>query len=251
MAREENSLELIGSEPDERLLAEDLAQLPGELGRPAELPPSPVRKRVVGVGAMLTGVTLVLGVVLIVFGVSEAISNAIVLAIAAVAFGILLVATHWGWVHVAELSANTLENRRNQVLLDQRRQWLREIQPYLRWEVRTRADPDGSITIETIRYRPVATRERRFTFVRELESREVHSGDEPGAMVTERAELLRRQAAMETERARGDFEAAHGAYERTLIADADEQQRRAALHAASQALSDRINSHLKDPPLAE
>ena len=35
----------------------------------------------------------------------------------------------------------------------------------------------------------------------------MHSGDEPAAVVTERAELLRRQAALDTEREREHFEA--------------------------------------------
>jgi hypothetical protein len=35
------------------------------------------------------------------------------------------------------------------------------------------------------------------------------------------------------------------------LARDDEQQRQAALRAASQALSERINANLRDPPLAE
>ncbi len=244
-------LELVGSKPSERLLEADLPQLPPALGEPEELPPSPVRRRVVGAGAALTGVTLVLGIVLIVVGVGEAISNAIVFALAALAFGVLLIATHWGWVHVAELTANSVENRRNQALLERRRMWLAEIEPYPRWEVRTHVGPDGSITIETLLYRPVACGEGRFTFVREVCSQEVHSGEEPAAAVTERAELLRHEAAAETRQARELYEAARDAYERVLFAKDDEQQRRAALHAASEALSERINTNLRDPPLTE
>lgn len=251
MPPEADPLEFVGYEPDDRLLGEDLSQLPATLERPAELPVSRTRRRVVGVGATLTGVTLVLGIVLIVVGVAEAISNAIVLAIAAVVLGITLIATHWGWVHVAELSANALENRRYQTELEARRLWLAEIEPYSRWEVQTHVNDDGSITIEKLHHRPVHRDERKFTFTREVETREVHSGEEPGAAVTERAELLRRQAAADTHRARERYEVAKDAYERTLIARDDEEQRRAALRAASQALSERINSNLRDPPLTE
>lgn len=251
MPPEADPLEFVGYEPDDRLLGEDLSQLPSAVGRPADLPLSRARARIVGLGATLTGVTLVLGIALIVLGVGEAIANAVVLAIAALALGITLVATHWGWVHVAELSANRLEHRRNQAELGARRRWLSDIEPYSRWEVQTRVNDDGSITIETLRHRPVQRGEQRFTFVREVEAREVHSGEEPGATVTERAELLRRQAAAKTRQARERYEVAHDAYERALIARGDEEQRRDALRAASQALSERLNSNLRDPPLTE
>ena len=251
MAPEVDPVEFVGLEPDDRLFGDDLAQLPASVGRPAELVPSRARRRVVAVGATLTGVTLVVGIALIAAGIAAAISGAAVPAIAAIVFGAVLITTHWGWVHVAELSANRLEHRRVQASLAERRRWADDIEPYSRWEVLTRADADGSITIETLRYRPVRVGDRNFTFTREVEAREVHSGDEPAASVTERAELMRRQAAAETQQARERFEAAHDAYERALIASDDEQQRRAALHAASEALSDRINSNLRDPPLTE
>jgi hypothetical protein len=251
MAPEADPVELVGYEPDERLLGDDLAQLPPSVGRPEELPPSRARRRVVGVGATLTGVTLVAGIGLIALGIVEAVSGAVVLAVLAFAVGLGLIATHWGWVHVAELSANALENRRNSSLLEDRRLWLAAIQPYTRWEVTTHVGEDGSITIETVRHRPIRCGEDRFTFVREIEAKEVHSSEEPAAAVTERAELLRREAAARTTLAREGFEVAHDAYERTLMARDDEQQRQAALRAASEALSERINSNLRDPPLTE
>ncbi len=251
MAPEADPLELISCEPDDRLLGDDLSQLPTTLGRPKGVPPSRTRRRIVGAGATLTGVTLVLGILLVAVGIGEAVSNAIVLAIAAVAVGILLVATHWGWVHVAELTANRLESRRDQTSLAIGRRWLAGIEPYSRWDVQTRVGDDGSITIETVRHRPLRCAESTFTFVREIEAREVHSGEEPAAAVTERAELLRREAAAQTAAARERFEVARDAYDRTLLAENDEQQRRDALRAASEALSERINANLRDPPLTE
>jgi hypothetical protein len=203
------------------------------------------------VGATLTGVTLLVGIALIALGVAEAISNAVVLAIAAIVVGLGLVGTHWGWVHVAEFTANALESRRNRALLERRLGWLSKVEPYTRWEVTTAAAQDGSIPIITTRYRPVQRGERTFTFIREVVDREVHSGDEPAATVAERAELLRREAAARTEQARVRYEVAHDAYQTALLADADEQQRLAAVRAASEALSAQINSNLRDPPLTE
>jgi signal transduction histidine kinase len=252
MAREEDPLELADAEPDERLLGEDLGHLPTGAGQPPpRLPESPVRRQVVRLGAAMTGITLIGGLALSLLGLIEVIANGGVVWFVVLVVGVVLATTHWGWVHVAELTGNTIELRRQTASEEGRRQWLAEIEPYPRWEVRTQADTDGSITIETVRYRPVGTGERRFTFARELEASEVHSGDEPGATVAERAELLRRQAALETEQARLRFEAARDDRERKRIAQEDDRQRRAALHAGSQALSDRINSNLDDPPLTE
>lgn len=252
MSREVDLLDLVGREPDERLLSEDAAQLPDALGAPPALPASRGRGRIVAVGATLTGVTLVGGLALIVFAAVELIASGLdATSVAALVVGLVLVATHWGWVHVAEMSANALEQRHNLQLGEGRRQWLAAVEPYARWSVSTQADPDGSITIVTERHQPIPVGERAFTFRREIEAREVHSGEEPAATVAERAELLRRQAATATTRARDRFAVANDAYERTLLVRDDEEQRVAALRAASEALSEQINAHLRDPPLTE
>jgi hypothetical protein len=252
MAPEENLVELIGREPDERLLGEDIAQLPTSVGRPESLPESPSRRRLVGIGATLTGVTLIAGIVLIAVGAIAGLSSGFgAAAIAAIAIGVALVSTHWGWVHVAEASADALDGRRNRELLARRRQWLSGIEPYTHWEVGTVAGEDGSIAILTTRHRPIRCGENGFTFARETAGREVHSGEEPAATVAERAELLRRQAAADTQRERELYETANDAYQYALLARNDEQQRVAALRAASEALSERINANLRDPPLIE
>src|ERR1700693_3814227 len=117
MTSEENLVELSGPEPDERLLSEDLAQLPESVGRPEVLPESASRKRLVGIGATLTGVTLLGGIALIVLSLVLVVSSGFGgAAIAALAAGIALVSTHWGWVHVAEVSADALEGRQNREL---------------------------------------------------------------------------------------------------------------------------------------
>jgi hypothetical protein len=247
-----NPAELIGCEPDERLLAEDLDKLPAAVGRPASVPVSRARGRVVGAGATLTAVSLVAGVALVALGVLDGVSSGIDLAgLLAVVVGALLIATHWGWVHVAELSANALEGRSNADALARRRQWLAGIEPYTRFEVSTTVEDDGSITIYSVGHRPVRARGDSFTFVREVEHREVHAPDEPAAAVTERAEALRREAALATERERERYEIAAGAYQAALLGRADEEQRRVARRAASEALSGQINSNLRDPPLVE
>jgi len=252
MPSETDIAELIELQPDERLLGEDLDALPAAVGRPEPFPRSPARRRIVGFGATMTGVSLVGGLALIALGLVELIEGgSAAVIVAAFVLGIVLASTHWGWAHVAELSANKLEERRNTSLLERRRAWLSGIEPYPRWEVSTTTGEDGSIAIVTVRYRPVVRSDKTFTFVREEVGREVHSGDEPGADVAERAELLRRQAATGTARERERYEVARDAYQRALLASADEQERLAAVRAASEALSERINANLRDPPLVE
>ncbi len=244
--------ELVGREPDPRLLSEDLANLPEVVGRPETFVPTRARGRIVGTGAALTAASLVIGCLLVLIGVVDGLASGIdALPIAIVALGAVLIATHWGWVHVAELTANSIEGRGNAVVEVQRHQWLAMIEPYARYEIYTRVEEDGSITIYRVAHRPVTSGERRFTFERQTEYEEVHSPDEPAAEVTERAELLRRQAAQDTERERERYQIAADAYESALIDDADEAQRRLAQRAASEALSGQINSNLRDPPLVE
>lgn len=252
MAREEDVIDLVGREPDERLLTDDLDQLPAGLGMPEALVPSWARPRIVAVGATLTGVTLLGGLALLVLGALELLTGgAVAGAIVALAVGLALVGTHWGWVHVAEAGAQALEARHNREAIERRRRWLEQIEPYTRWSVSTSAGEDGSITIVTAVHRPVPTGARGFTFVREVAGREVHSAEEPAATVAERAELLRRGAAEATAGERQRYEVAHEAFQRALLARDDEQQRLLAVRAASEALSEQINSKLRDPPLID
>jgi hypothetical protein len=252
MTDEASPVEFVDREPDERLLSDDLANLPDAVGRPEEIIPTRARGRIVGTGATLTAASLVVGALLVLLGLIDAVSGGIdALSVAIIVVGAILVVTHWGWVHVAELTANSIEGRSTAVVEDRRRQWLATIQPYTRFEIYTQVEDDGSITIYRVAHRPVASGERRFTFDREVEYQEVHSPEEPAAAVTERAELLRRQAAQDTERERERYQIAADAYESALIDDADEQQRRLAQRAASEALSTQINENLRDPPLVE
>jgi hypothetical protein len=244
--------ELVGYRPDERLLSEDLDKLPEGAGRPEAIPPSPARRPIVAVGATLTGVSLIVGIVLIALGAIVGIAGGFDLtAVVALVLGIGLTATHWGWVHVAELTANRIEGRTQAEIAARRGQWLATITPYTRYEVSTRVQDDGSIDIECVRFRPVRSGPDSFTFAREIHKREVHAPDEPAAVVSERAEELRRQAALGTERERARYEIAADAYATALMGAADDEQRRVAQRAASEALSHQINAHLRDPPLIE
>jgi hypothetical protein len=244
--------ELVDRVPDERLLAEDMGNLPQAVGRPEPVPPTRTRARLVGIGATLTGTSLLAGIALLVLGMLLLVGSGLTVTnLVVLVFGVVLLGTHWGWVHVAEATADAIEGRRNGELLERRRQWLETIKPYARYEITTSVEDDGAITIIRTRYRPVATGARAFSFVREVETRESHSAEEPGAAVAERAELLRRAAARDTERERERFEIAADAYETALLGRHDEHQRLLARRAASEALSERINSNLRDPPLVE
>jgi len=252
MTAESNPVEFVSREPDERLLSEDLARLPEAVGRPETFVPTRARSRIVGAGATLTATSLVIGFLLVVIGLIDGVMSGVDgLSIAIATVGAVLIATHWGWVHVAEITANSIEGRGTAEVEVRRQHWLSTIQPYPQFEITTSVEDDGAITIHRVAYRPVASGERRFTFVREIEQEEVHPADEPAAAVTERAELLRRQAAQDTERERERYQIAADAYESALLDDADEQQRLLAQRAASEALSHQINSNLRDPPLLE
>lgn len=245
-------VDLLAREPDERLLTADLPELPDTVGRPEATSPSPSRGRVVAVGATLTGVTLVTGALLSVFAIVDAVVAGFgPTQIALLVVGLIMVATHWGWVHVAELTAQGLDARHNAPIQERNQRWLESIEPYTRWSVSSGALQDGSIEIATLAHRPVPVGERRFSFTREVIEREQHSGEEPAAVVAARAEELRRRAAQATAASRARFEAARAADEHARLGAADEAERIAAIRAASEALSEQINANLRDPPLSE
>jgi hypothetical protein len=244
--------QLVGLVADERLLGEDPALLPAAVGLPQPIPPVAARRRLVGVGATLTGVTLVGGVALAILGAVELLFNGGgALAAIALVVGLVLAATHWGWVHVAEVSANGIESRSNSGVIDRRRAWLEAIAPFTHYEVTTRAGDDGSITIERVRYRPIRCGDQTFVFERIVELSEVHDGDDPAAVVAERAELLRHQAAIDTERERAAFQEQADALHWATLAEGEHRERTREQAAAARALSEQINANLREPPLTE
>ncbi len=243
---------LVGLVADERLLSGDPAMLPGQLGRPEPIPVRAARPTLVGVGAALTGVTLVGGIALAIFGAIELlISGGGALAAVALIVGVVLASTHWGWVHVAELSSQGIERRSNAEVVDRRQAWLQSIAPFTHYEVRTRAGDDGTITIERVRYRPVRSSDQTFVFERTVELTEVHAGDDPAAVVAERAELLRHQSAIDTERERAGFQERADALNWATLADGEHRERTREQAAAARALSEQINANLREPPVTE
>jgi hypothetical protein len=254
MAREPEAPDtgLVGRLAHDELLAPAAPNLPAELGRAELMPPSRARPGIVAGGVVMTGVTLLGGLALIVVALVSAFSHGADLGNGALfALGLVLVATHWGWVHVAELTAGAVEVRSGREIEDRRRAWQRSIAPYAHYEVLTEVEEDGSIAIVRVAYRPVPASAERFTFVREIEHREVHSGEEPAAVVADRAERLRREAALDTDRERERYLAAADERETVRLLEADERERLDAQRAASRALSERINTHLREPPLEE
>ena len=132
MTDESSPAEFVGRGPDERLLSGDLDEPPrGRRSARGRSSPSRARGRIVGTGATLTAASLVLGSLLVLLGLIDAVSSGFDgLSIAILVVGAILVITHWGWVHVAELTANSIEGRGNAEIEDRRRQWLATIQPY-------------------------------------------------------------------------------------------------------------------------
>jgi hypothetical protein len=252
MGSDEHPEQLVGLVADERLLSEDPALLPATVGLPDPIPTRAARRRLVGVGATLTGVTLVGGIALAILGAVELLfDGGGAFAVVALVVGLVLAATHWGWVHVAELSATRLELRSNSGIVDERRAWLEAIAPFTRYEVTTSAGDDGSITIERIRHRPIRSGDRTFVFERRVELTEVHGGDEPAAVVAERAELLRHAAAIDTERERAGFQEQADALNWATLAEGEHRERTREQAAAARALSEQINANLREPPLTE
>lgn len=244
--------ELVGRRADGRLLDERAQDLPPSLDAPP--PPAPVRagERLVAIGVTLTAGSLIVGLALLALGIVETLASGWDAGgLAALIVGAVLVATHWGWVHVAEWRAGGLRARRDAELQARRHAWLDQVQPYARWEVSTHAADDGTITIAMTRYLPTPIGDDRFTFARRVQTAETYSGDEPGATIAERAELLRRQAARDTARERERYRAAADARETDALRTRSERELTDARRAASRALSERINTNLGDPPLTE
>ena len=242
---------LLGRVADEQLLGGQ-RNLPAEVGRPAPVEPTSSRRWIVGLGATMTGATLLGGIALIIVGLVGLIGGGFGgLTAAALIAGVALVATHWGWVHIAEWTASGVEGRHERVALHGHERWLLAIEPYTRYEVSTEVGEDGSITIVRTRHEPVPSGPGRFRFESAVERTESHQADESSAAVAERAEAMRREAAVDTARERERYQALAGEREVEQMRSEAEQRLKAELRAESQALSERINANLREPPLAE
>jgi hypothetical protein len=242
----------LGVAPDPRLLNEDLFNLPDAEQRQEPAISTDRHDRLVAAGSLLTGVTLIGGAAMALYGGWQLLFNNggafdAVLAV----IGILLVATHWGWVHVAEYLGLTIDEHQRRAADARRRDWLAEIQPYPRFSVSTSVLDDASTRVERVLHQPVLTAQHTFTFVRETDDEMTYDADTPAEVIATAVETMRRQARLDTDRLRGHWEAASTAYAAALLSAHDDEQRLAAQRAAATALSEHINASLLEPPLLE
>ncbi len=252
MSQESDPGELVGRTADADLLGDDGQSLPESMGRPPTIPMTRSGSAIVAAGATLTGATLIGGAILALAGIVDAIASGFgVVAWVALILGVVMVSTHWGWVHVAEFSANAIHSKRNSEIEEERFEWLRTLEPYTRYEVSTEVEANGSLTISTVRHRPVPTNPGHFTFVREVVDPETISDDKPAAEIAERAEQRRREAALMTEQELARYQAATDGVQQALLAQHDDAEHLRARRAASEALAQQINTNLRDPPVTE
>jgi hypothetical protein len=242
----------LGLVADERLLDKDMSKLPEAEQRHLPVQSERGRSLVLNAGVALTAASLIGGLVLLALGVILTLTDRLTLGNALLmAVGGLLVATHWGWVHVAEFIRQGMEGHAGKEVQRSMAPWLSSIHPYTRYSVITEVLDDGSIRIVRLRHDPIHTLPGKFSFSSERVGEETHSGDLPAEQIAERAESLRREAALETTEERERWEVAVDAYETALLAKGGEQQETEARRAASAALSERINRNLREPPLVE
>jgi hypothetical protein len=242
----------LGVAADRRLLNEDLFNLPeAEQRREPEIA-TDKHDRLVAAGSLLTGVSLIGGAAMALYGGWQVLLNGggVLDAVVAV-IGILLVATHWGWVHVAEYVGLSIDEHQQGANDERARVWLAGIQPYPRFSVFTSVLDDASTRVERVVHQPVLTERHTFTFVRETDAEKTYAAHASAAEIATTVETMRRQARIDTDRLRELWEAATTTYTAALHSAHDEQQRLAAQRAAATALSEHINASLLEPPLVE
>jgi hypothetical protein len=251
--RSQEMVDFLGVAPDRRLLDEDLFNLPDAERRQAPIPTAThTHDRLVAAGSLLTGASLIIGAAMLLFGGWQLLfeSGGAADAILAVV-GILLVGTHWGWVHVAEYAGLTIDEHQRRVADEHVQEWLATIQPYPRFSILTRVLDDASTRVERILHRPVLTAQHTFTFARETYSEQICEAGASAEVIATTVETMRREARLATDRLRGDWEAASTAYAAALLSADDDEQRLTAERAAATALSEHINASLLEPPLVE
>jgi hypothetical protein len=242
----------LGVPADRRLRDQDLGALPEAEQRHEPAIAAREHDRLVAAGSLMTGTTLIGGGAILLIGGWQALGGgggafSIILIVA----GLLLVGTHWGWVHVAEYAGLTIDDRHRRSADEQAGDWLAAIEPYPRFSVATSVLSDASTKVQRILHEPVLTPQHTFTFVRRPEAEQTYGADAPAQEIAAGVETMRRQARLDTDRLRGLWEAAAGAYAAQLLNADDDQQRLAAQRAAATALSEHLNASLLEPPLVE
>ncbi len=242
----------LGASADRRLLGEDLGNLPEAEQHHETVAVSHAHNRLVAGGSLLTGASLIVGGAMLLYGGGDVLfgGGGTVAGVLAVV-GILLVATHWGWVHVAEYAGLVVDDRHRRMAEIEERDWLATVRPYPRFSVSTTVLNDASTRIQRFRHEPVLVTPRTFTFVRHADIEQTYDVDAPAEVIAAAAETMRHRAQLETDRFRGDWEAASSAYEAAVLDANDDQQRLIAQRAAAAALSEHINASLLKPPLVE
>ena len=242
----------LGVPADRRLLDEDLANLPDAEQRREPVISTQQHDRLVAAGSLATGATLIGGGALLLYGGWQFLfgGGGAVDAVLAL-IGLLLVATHWGWVHVAEYIGLTIDEREQSAADKRRQEWLAAIEPYPRFSVSTSVLDDASTRVERVLHQPVLTPHHTFTFVREPDAEKTFDADASAEVIAAAVETMRRQARLETDHLRELWEAASSAYAGALLGAEDDQQRLVAQRAAAMALSEHINASLLEPPLVE
>jgi hypothetical protein len=242
----------LGVAADPRLLDEDRFNLPDAEQYRTPAVSAEGHGRLVAVGSALTGITLVGGVALALYGGWAAVFNGggpidAVLAV----IGLLLAATHWGWVHVAEYLSLTLDERQQRARDEAGQRWLAGVQPYPRFSVSTGVLDDASTRVVRVLHQPVITTKHSFTFVRETDAETTFDADTSAEVIASTVETMRRRARLDTDRVRDLWDTTSTVYKAALMSADDDQQRLAAQQAAATALSEHINASLLEPPLVE
>jgi hypothetical protein len=252
VAASQGIVAFLGVPADRRLLNEDLVNLPDSEQYREPVASSQQHDRIVAAGSLLTGVTLIGGAAMLLYaGWQLVFEDAGAFAVVVGVIGILLAATHWGWVHVAEYIGLTIDEHRRRLSDERGQEWLATIQPHPRFSVSTSVLDDASTRVERVLHQPVLTAQQTFTFVREVDAEKTFDAHASAEVIAATVETMRRQARLETDRLRELWEAASTAYTAALLSARDDQQRLAAQRAAATALSEHINSSLLEPPLVE
>jgi hypothetical protein len=184
----------LGVPADRRLLNEDLSNLPEvEQRREPEIA-TQKHDRLVAAGSLLTGVSLVGGAGMALYGGWQVLlggGGALAAVVAVV--GILLVATHWGWVHVAEYVGVTIDEHQQHANDERARAWLAAIAPYPRFSVSTSVLDDASTRVERVLHQPVLTERDTFTFVRETAAEKTYDAHASAEVIATTVETMRRE----------------------------------------------------------
>jgi hypothetical protein len=248
----ETMVAFLGRAPDRQLLDQAPGTLPDVDPRPGAVIATQQHDRLVAAGSAMTATTLVAGAAAAIFGLEQLLfGGGGAVAVVCAVIGILLVATHWGWVHVAEYVGVGIDDRQARANRENDDAWLGSIAPYPRSTVLTSVLADASTRVERVRVTPVLTPQNTFTFERRTEPAATFDADTPAEVIAAEVETVRRQGRLETDRARELWEAASSAYTAALTGAQDDQQQLEARRAAALALSEHINASLLHPPLVE